>query len=140
MANPRPTGTRRGVPNKKTQAHIRAAGSRAAEARKLGRPQAVEVLDNLMNTAMTMASQYQPPAAGMEPKDHDKFLEWIQTAGVFAKHLADFQSPKFRAVVVQTPTPIGDADMTIDQEGKILEIDDPKKLARVYAQMVRRVG
>lgn len=143
MANPkgvRLTGTRLGVPNKKTQQHIREAGKRVAEARKLGRKQAVDVLDDLMNTAMAMAAKYQPATSDHLPRDDAKFLQWIQTAGLFAKNLAEFQTPKFRAVMIQTPPSLGDAEITIDQKGNILEIDDPKKLARVYAQMVRRVG
>lgn len=133
-------GRKPGALNKKTVEHLKTAGKQISEAKKLGKPLAIEVLDNLMNTAMAMASKYQPPTSDQPPRDHDKFLQWIQTAGLFAKNLADFQSPKFKAVMVQTSSPVGESDMTIDQEGKILEIDDPKKLARVYAQMVRRVG
>ena len=140
--SPKFGGKQKGRLNNATIAKIQEASIRAAEARKLGRKQAVDVLDDLMHTAMGMASKYQPPVKGADPVDENKFKEWLQIAGVFAKNLADFQSPKFKAVMVQTgPTLVTPEDATtIDQDGNILDIDDPKKLARVYASMVRRVG
>jgi hypothetical protein len=118
--SPKFGGKQKGRLNNATIAKIQEASIRAAEARKLGRKQAVDVLDDLMHTAMGMASKYQPPVKGADPVDETKF----------------------KAVMVQTgPTLVTPEDATtIDQGGNILDIDDPKKLARVYASMVRRVG
>ena len=133
-------GRARGQINNKTRDLLKEAGKQVTEAKKLGRKSAIEVLDDLMHTAMGMAVKYQPPAPGAEPIDSQKFMEWIQIAGTFAKGLADFQSPKFRAIMVSAPTRGQDAAPTIDQQGNVLDIDDPKQLARAYASMVRRVG
>lgn len=133
-------GRQRGTPNKDTRELLKQAGKQVTEAKKLGRKQAIEVLDDLMHTAMGMAVKYQPPAPGAEPADPDKFMEWIQIAGTFAKSLADFQSPKFRAIMVSAPTRELGTTPTIDQQGNVLDLDDPKQLARAYAAMVRRVG
>jgi hypothetical protein len=144
MAKGRRTGGReKGTPNKTTRDRIAivAASERATQAKKLGRKQATEVLDDLMHTAMSMAVKYQPPAPGMESPDEAKFMEWLQVAGVFAKALAGFQTPKLKAVMVNlAPTLPEQKPATIDQQGNVLDMDDPKQLARVYASMVRRVG
>lgn len=138
--SPKIGGKQKGTLNKSTIARIHEASQRAAQARRMGRKQAVDVLDDLLHTAMGMAVKYQPPVAGAEPANAKEFKEWLQIAGVFAKSLADFQTPKLRAMLVQMADPGIVSDKTIDQEGNVLEIDDAKQLTRIYQSMVRRVG
>lgn len=133
-------GRQKGSLDKSTIEKLAHASRQVGEARKMGRKMAIEVLDDLMHTAMGMAAKYQPPAQGADPVNPSEFKDWLQIAGKFAKALGEYQAPRLKAIMAVQPAPIGEQPATIDQEGNILDIDDPKKLARVYASLVRRVG
>ncbi len=140
----RPGGRRGNTPNKRTTEAIERARLDVENARGAGKKLGKEVLEEFMHLFAGMAAQYQPLPAnvvipGREPNE-DKFLTYAKLAVQTAKDLADFQSPKFRAIMVSAPT---------DQPGKTINPDgsnvtqlpsDAAALARVYTNMVRRVG
>jgi len=72
------------------------------------RPLAKEVLDKFMLTCCVLASKYEPkpdtPASKLSEKRLAQFERWSKNAMEFAKALAPYQSPTFRAIVV-APAP-----------------------------------
>lgn len=132
--------------NKTTKQKLAEAGRQIAEVRKQGRKTAVEVLDELMATAMGMAAKHQRNVDGNGFLiDKQEFKDWLLIAGKFAKALAEYQTPKLRAIMaLQTPTlgaPVDKPGQTIDQDGNnVVGIKDPVVLTRVYMQMMKRVG
>lgn len=104
------SGRRRG-PSKETIQ--RALAVEAVEARRKGDPErelAKDVLEKGMKIAQGAAASFQPkpdPATGaVNPKDPNwaPFGEWVDRMGYFAKELAKYQSPTFRAIMT-APAP-----------------------------------
>ena len=63
-------------------------------------------------------------------------------AGKFAKALAPFQDPQFKAIAVSMaptmpPTDPADAKLV---EGKEINLDDPIALMKVYQRMVKKIA
>lgn len=142
-------GKTKGTPNKKTVAKLNALSDQAAKAKKLGDKQAVEVLNDLMKTASSFAALEQrkileyPQGPDNVPQAMlDRFWKAMECAGTFAKELARFQSPTFKAIHVPAPPPPpppepGDGARVID--GKAVRLDDPVAISRIYQQLVRAV-
>ena len=94
-----------------------------------------------MKTFAGMAAYYQPVPEnvavppGRKP-DESKFLRYAELTVTTAKALADFQSPKFKAIQVMAPpaNPLPPA-----KDGKVIAIDDPVAMARVYQNMIKTV-
>lgn len=129
MAKGRRTGGRvKGTPNKATAEREALLARVAAEQnqRPPGRKLAREVLDDLMHTFLGMAAQAQPlpegvvPMPGQKP-DPLKFVEYATLAGSFAKDLAAYQSPKFKAVVNLAETNPGGMPLTTSTVGPAIE-------------------
>lgn len=120
-------GRQKGTPNKASVERALVAARIAQEqAGKPGRKLAREVLDDLMHTFLGMAAQHQPLPEGVVPMngqkpDEAKFVEYATLAGSFAKDLAPFQSPKFKATIQLPELPPGDnfAGTLGDQAGSM---------------------
>jgi hypothetical protein len=76
------------------------AMGREAPGKKLGK----EVLEEFMLVARGMAAKYQPAPPGQPRNPHQnetKFLTYAEMAIKCASDLAEYQSPKFRAIAVR---------------------------------------
>lgn len=152
MARGHKTGGRsRGTANKATiealereriaeQARKEANKAYAANV-KLGK----DTLEEFMIIFATQAKFYQPVLPGQpKPKDRrpneTKFLTYAGLTVKTAKDLADFQSPKFKAIQVVAPQPNPHGNEPRQIEGKVVSIDDPVALQRTYQRMIKQVG
>lgn len=137
----RPAGRRKGTPNKRTTELVERAKLQTEEAQRRGEKLGVDVLKEFMLLFAGIAASHQPLPPGMQvpgrTTDEAKFLTYARLTVDTAKALADFQSPKFRAIMVQAPAPI-EPSRTVD--GNVTQINDPVAMARVYQQMVKRIG
>lgn len=143
-------GRSKGTPNKRTtemveRARIEAenaarghARGRAEGLKKLGK----EVLEDFMHLFAGMAATYQPlppgvvaASPGREPNE-DKFLIYAKLTVDTARSVADFQSPKFKAIMV-TAAPPENPPKHVD--GNVIPIDDPVALARIYQRRIKQV-
>jgi hypothetical protein len=134
----RPGGGRpKGVKNRSTIEREINAAQVIDRARKEGRDLAVTVLERLMNVAEGAAGLNRPPASG-KGGNWDLFGEWFDRTAYCAKALADYQSPKLRAVhVFAQPAPEA---IQRQDGGNVVTLDDPVALARVYANTVKRIA
>lgn len=143
-------GRTKGTPNKKTVQKLNELSDRASEIVRSKEKRGIEVLNELMKTAMSFAAMEQRKlleyqgGIDMAPQQmRDRFWKAMECAGVFAKELARYQDPTFKAIAVIPPPPPprdpapGDGAKTI--EGKAVRLDDPVAVARIYQQMVRIV-
>lgn len=134
-------GKQKGTLNKATRERLALAVREVQDAKRQGRKLAKEVLDDLMHTALGRAAYYQP-AAGDQPAkahaDEDKFMDAMRLAGYFAKCLAPYQSPTFKAIQVH-----GSLEVNIPAQpaagGNVITLDDPVAIARVYQNTMRQV-
>lgn len=109
-------GRKKGGVNKATlEAQLAAAQSqlieltkeREAEREGRGRKSAIDVLDDVMHASYGLMAQHQPPApgeaidprSGREPNE-EKFRYYLEQTKDAAGKLANFQSPKFKSVVL----------------------------------------
>src|SRR5580658_6757487 len=109
----RTKGRRKNVPNRRTvealeQARIDAENAMAPpEPGKPRKKLAKEVLEEFMMLFAGMAATHQPLPAGVELEgrspDEAKFLKYAELTVSTAKALAEYQSPKFRAIMVASP-------------------------------------
>ena len=103
-----------------------------------GKKLAKEVLEEFMLLCAGMASTYQPTAPGTPPNpnyDEERFRYSLEMTRDFAKALAPYQSPTFKALSVQQAPDV----KTIENEkpkANVTAIDDPDALQRVYRQMI----
>lgn len=143
-------GRPKGQPNKKTIQKLNELSDRASQIVRSKEKRGIEVLNELMKTAMSFAAMEQrkileyPPDEDGERRPPqqmlDRFWKAMENAGVFAKELARYQDPTFKAITVippPPPPPPGDDAKVI--EGKAIRTDDPVAVARIYQQMVRIV-
>jgi hypothetical protein len=142
-------GRRKGSLNKRTIERLNELSREASEPKK---KRATEVLNELMVTALGFAAKEQRRCMAEEAPGPDgnprkaseetvaRFWKAMEAAGVFARALAPFQSPTFKAIAVVAPAdPPKDVTPTIDQAGNVVRINDPAAAARLYQQMVRSV-
>jgi hypothetical protein len=119
-------------------AKIEEAANRVTAIKKAGHKQAVEVLNDLMHTAMGMAVKYQPPAPDQEPRDSAKFWKAMEMAGIFAKALAPYQSPTFTAIrMMISPDPL--PMKTVENESNVIALNDPVAIMRIYQRRIKAV-
>lgn len=137
----RPGGRQKNTPNKATTERAELARLQNEESRRRGIKLGKEVLEEFMLLFAGMAASHQPLPRGVVRPGHvereEKFLTYARLTVETAKALAEYQSPKFRAIMVTAPPPEPPA-RTID--GNVTAINDPVALARVYQQMVKRVA
>jgi hypothetical protein len=152
MAKGKKTGGReRGSLNRRTLEKLAEVAREAQDVRTGGKKFAKEVLDELMATAMSFAAREQrrildeeeatdpdgTPRGVASQETYDRFWIAMNAAGTFAKALAPFQHPTFRAIAVVPPAAEPPAPKTI--EGSVVNLNDPIAVARIYQQMVRAV-
>lgn len=138
-------GRPKGSPNKRTVQKMLEAAQDVAAIERRGQKKATEVLNDLMQTAMSFAASYQQrllaAGEGAKPGDIELFWKAMEAAGTFAKALAPYQQPKFKAIVVpavpSTPLP-GDGARAV--AGKVIDMKDPNEVVRVYQQTVKRIA
>lgn len=136
----RPAGRNKGTPNKATTERAEIARLQNEEARRAGKKLGKELLEDFAHLFAGIAASHQPWPAAMGKNPHEneeRFLTYARLTVEAAKALAEYQSPKFRAIMVHAPDP-GPQPKTID--GNVTAINDPVAMARVYQQMVKRVG
>lgn len=137
----RPAGRQAGTPNKTTTERAELARLQNEESRRKGIKLGKDVLEEFMMLFGSIAALYQPlpPGADLTGRtpNEDKFLTYARLTVETAKALAEYQSPKFRAIMMTAAAP-EQPPRTID--GNVTKINDPIAMARVYAQMVKRVG
>jgi hypothetical protein len=143
----RPGGRQKGTKNRRTIEAAEEARIAVENAKGAGKKLAKEVLEDFMHLFAQMAMAYQPATPGMirppGPKarakgNEEKFQVYSKLTVDTAKALADFQSPKFRAIMVSAPAAEhGDGAPQITKDGNVLTIDDPIAAARVYARIMK---
>jgi hypothetical protein len=154
-------GERRGgrgknTPNKRTVQKLIESSTQVAEIKRLGQRKATEVMNELMQTARGMVALYQkrivtPDGKDLKPDaladDVVQFWKAMDCAAIFTRNLAPYQDPMLTRVDVSaslvTPgVPLagepGDSAKVV--EGKVVSIDDPVALGRLYARAVTRVA
>lgn len=140
-------GSKPGQPKRKTIERLARAEERVAQAKARGEKLAVDVLRELMNTALGYATLSQPlPPDAVAPKGHKADPELFWRAAGFAKDCAveimQTETPKLRAIVVGTPpTPLQmSGGFPILGDGKVIDLvaneNDPGKLSRVYQHLI----
>jgi hypothetical protein len=149
---PVPKGTRiggrqKGSLNKATLNKLREASEQVGAIKRSGQKKATEVLNELMMLAMNYTARHHNKLMAsananqpFDPLDYERFVEGMELAGTFAKHLAPYQDPTFSTIKVTMPAP---PDPVVDAgqaKGKVLVIDDAAAATRVYQQMVRRIA
>lgn len=143
-------GKQKGTPNRATTERLeqeRIARQAQAEVNKayaskvkLGK----EVLEDYMMAFHAVAATYQNKIAASlqrqaEPGKEDlaSFKEWGGMVVETARRLAEFQSPKFKAIAVVAPPPNAHAPKPI--EGNVVPLNDPIAISRVYSNLIRAV-
>jgi len=151
MAKAPSKGRGAGTPNKRrTEALERArlnvenarlsparGGEPTQQLKKLGK----DMLEDYMMAFHNQAVVYQPLPPGVSipgrTPDPDKFKEWGMLVVTTAKALAEFQSPKLRAVVLSAPA--NDLPPPREVGGNVVALNDPNAIARVYQRLVKSV-
>jgi hypothetical protein len=115
---------------------------RRTRIKKLGK----EVLEEFMELFAGMAATYQPLPPGMPVPagrlpDENKFLTYAKLTVDTARSVAEFQSPKFKAIAVMAPPPQADPEKQINSsDAKVVRLTtDPNAMARVYQQMIKGI-
>lgn len=135
------------TPNKRTVQKMIEASQQVAEIKKLGQRKATQVLNELMHMSLDLVHKYQARVTrAKKPKDDDlQMFKWsTECAGAFAKALAPFQDPTFKAITV-TPaaglsvqTQPGDDAKVVP--GKVVKLDDPNEVVRLYQLTMKRIA
>lgn len=140
-------GRPKGTPNKRTVQKIIEASQQVTEIKRKGQKKATEVLNDLMQTSLSFAARYQARIIAAtekqkEPAADDMTYFWkaMECAGTFAKALAPFQDPTFKAIQVTMAPPAGQETPLREIDDNVVTIDDPVALARVYQRMVKRIA
>lgn len=151
MAKGRKTGGKqRGTPNKATRERLeqervaKQAQQEVDKARAANTKLGKDILEEFMKNFAGMAAYYQPlpdgtpVPAGRKP-DEKRFLTYAKLTVETAAQLAQFQSPRFKAIAIMTPPPTP-IEASRPKGSNVVTIEnDPQKLARIYAQMVKQV-
>jgi hypothetical protein len=136
-------GREKNTPNKRTVQKMIEASQQVAQIKKLNQKKATEVLNDLMQSSLVMVHELEAKIRARKrpnPADISDLWKARECTGVFAKALAPFQDPTFKAITVTPmglPGPPGEDAKLV--EGKVIEIDDPQAAARVYARMMKQV-
>jgi hypothetical protein len=153
----RPKGRTAGSLNKRTTQRLIEVGKQVAEVKKLGQKKATEVLNELVQTSRGMVGLYQRKVVtadgsairdDVKQEDVDNFWEALSLAIVAAKGLAPYQDPMISRIELSStmtpgmplmgPAEAGDRAKVV--EGKVIGIDDPVALGRLYARAVNKVA
>lgn len=119
------------------EAEARRAANAVAEHKAANRKQGREVLYEFMMMFGGMAALYQPnpPTHDRNPNENEeRFRTYASLACDQAWRLAHWEAPKFKAIAVPTPVPLP-AERPGD-DAKVIDINDPVALARVYRRVI----
>lgn len=131
-----------GVPNKATiEKNLLIAQQLAVKAGQPAKPLAKEVLEDFMHLTAGMAAFYQPTAPGQPGnpnQDEAKFWQAALACKEFAKALAPYQSPTFKAIMGMPAMPSSAPEKATDKQidGKVIDITDVATLTRVYRSRI----
>jgi hypothetical protein len=133
-------GRAKGTLNKRTtEALLKAA--QTIDAAREGRIElGKDVLDRMMKLAEGAASVHRPwtqadvdaGRAAAVGGDWDRFGLWFDRTVFCAKELAKYQSPTFKAIAVQVTPDVSRDRLPPPSDPKVVNIDDPEALQRVY--------
>lgn len=141
-------GREAGTPNKATIERAEIARMQNAQSQARGLKLGKDMLEDYMMAFHAQAARYQPLAPPQDQEEIDrrtrlgitpdpaKFQEWGMLVVTTAKALAEFQSPKFRAIQVVAPAATREPK-TI--EGNVVRLDDPVAMSRAYQRLVKQV-
>jgi hypothetical protein len=108
-------------------------------ARKLGK----EVLEEFMMIGRGLAAKYQPAQPGQPKKpaqNESKFFMWAEFTVNCAWKLAEYQSPKFKAIAVRAEDLPATAPSPPSEDGNVLPFPrDPVEASRVYLRFMSAV-
>lgn len=153
-----PKGTRyggreKGAVNKRTKERLEALRIAEQAQHEVNKAQvakvklAKDVLEDYVGAFHNIAAFYQNEIAkaylaGLPPKSTDlaAFKQWGGMVVDAADRLADYQSPKFKAIMIQAPPPSQPAPpLAIGKDGNVIDLPkDPVTLSRLYQQMIRK--
>lgn len=133
-------GRKRGVPNKATLERIIQTANEIEERKISGKKLAKEVLEDFMHLTAGMAAHYQPAPPGHPVNasaDPQEFWRCMEAACTFAKALAPFQSPTFKAIAVYVPP-----DNPNPRPGgeNVIDLTDSETITRVYRRRISVIG
>jgi hypothetical protein len=141
------SGKQKGTPNKKTVAALVAASQSIGAIKRAGDRKAIEILNELAQTARGLVALYQQrimTAEGLradaKADDVSQFWEAMKCATTIAKALAPFQDPTLSAIKVQMPTPLlGEGARMIGSNPleEIQKMTDAITISRTYARIVK---
>jgi hypothetical protein len=90
-----------------------------------------------------MAARYQPAPPGQPKKpgqNETKFFMWAEFAVNCASDLANYQSPKFKAIAVRAEDVPATAPSPPSEDGNVLPFPrDPVEASRVYLRFMSAV-
>lgn len=146
--------TRRKIDEANVQEQIEAALSTAEKLRNSRKKLAREELEEFVPILTSIVTQFQrramrpvpgpdgkeiPTAGPMQPafnpQDWAMLKNWMEFYVYTLNALADFQSPKFKAIAVMAPAPAPPPE----KRDNVVQIDDPVALARVYQRRITAV-
>lgn len=127
-------------PRKSTIEKALIAEATSLKAQVNGKRLAKDVLEEFMFLFGGMAAYYQPLPPGQpipvdRKPDEAAFERWARLTVETAHKLAPFQSPTFKAVLVQSGPPLGHGDKAKQLEGKVVKLDQVS-ITRVYREIV----
>lgn len=139
-------GREAGTPNKATIERQLVQARETHDAQQNGKKLAKEVLDEFMQLTAGMAAVYQPLPPGVtdvplgRTPNETKFWECVGMVRDFAKALAPYQSPTFKAIAVfAPPDQTRPAAPALPPGGNVITLDDPAVLQRVYRNRIAKV-
>lgn len=152
MAKGHKTGGRqRGSANKATKERLEQERVALQAQREVDKARAAntvlgkDMLERFMITFAGMAAHHQPIPEGQVAQpgrkpDESKFLTYAKLTVETARDLAQFQSPKFKAIqVIAPPANIPPPTPATGPGGNVITLDDPVALTRVYQQLIKQV-
>lgn len=141
-------GRTKGTPNRRTVERLEAeriarqAQDEVNKAHIAKVKLAKDVLEDYMSAFHNVAAYYQNRiarayAAGGEPSkaDMSEFEKWGTLTAQTAKNLAEFQSPKFKAIAITAPPP---SDVSVANDDARVDRKDPIAMANFYKKAITR--
>lgn len=135
-------GRTKNTPNKATVERAEIARLQNEESVRKGIKLGKQMLEDYMMAFHNQAVVFQPLPAGVSipgrTPDPAQFMAWGRLVVETAYKLADFQSPKFRAI--QVVAPADDRQQGRIIEGKAVDVTDAVAAGRTYLRLVKGVG
>jgi hypothetical protein len=114
------------------------AMGRAAPGKRLGK----EVLEEFMMIARGMAARYQPAPPGQPRNPHQnetKFLTYAEMATKCASDLAQYQSPRFKAIAVEDAVTAAAPGSPAEDDDILQFPSDPVAASRLYLRFMSAI-